>query len=126
MYLQVVSLQHVACNISGFCDDCKCARSSREEDDKSEPEQLLGFTETYAAYKTVKSLFCMHITAKHYEKKVLNFGTDAISSEAECCDSVVVKDRFSFLEICDFHIGIKANSIFDFYLCTHKCKTYVI
>jgi len=65
MYLYVVSLQHVAYSISGFCDDCKGGRSSREEEDKSELEQLLGFTETYAVYKTVKSLFCMHIPAKH-------------------------------------------------------------
>jgi len=77
-----VSLQHVACSISGFCDDCKDGRSSREEEDKSEPEQLLGFTETYAAYKTVKSLFCIHNTGKHYEQNVLNFGIGAISSEA--------------------------------------------
>jgi len=82
MYLQVVSLQHVACSISGFCDDCKCARSSREEEDKSEPEQLLSFAETYAANKTVKSLFCIHNTSEHYEEKVLNFGIGDISSEA--------------------------------------------
>jgi hypothetical protein len=75
-------LQHVACSISGFCDDCKGGRSSREEEDKSEPEQLLSSTETHAAYKTVKSLFYMHITGKHYEQKVLNFGISAISSEA--------------------------------------------
>jgi len=60
-----VSLQRVARSTSGFCDDCMCARSSREEEDKSEPEQLLSFAETYAAYKTVKSLFCMHNTGKH-------------------------------------------------------------
>jgi hypothetical protein len=50
--------------------------------DKRELEQLLSFTETHAAYKTLKSLFCMHSTGKHYEQKVLNLGTGAISSQA--------------------------------------------
>jgi len=67
-----VSLQHVARSISGFCDDCEGGRGSREEEDKSEPEQLLSFTEKHAAFKTVKSLFCMHSNGKYYEQKVLN------------------------------------------------------
>jgi len=77
-----VSLQHVACSISGFCDDCKGGRGSREEEDKCEPEQLLSFTEKHAAFKTVKSFFCMHSTGKYYEQKILNFGIGAISFEA--------------------------------------------
>jgi hypothetical protein len=69
-----VSLQHVASSISGFCDNCKSGRGSTEEEDKREPQQLLSFTETHAAYKTVKSLFYLPSDAqKSCFKRILKF-----------------------------------------------------